>query len=236
MTARLFVFWLFLLVVVAASPGGAEEDSAKQEEPLIAPTRNAAEEAICRPFLTSKSTSPLVRNLARDFRVDEDGEFSCELVLQDVNLPAQIRITIHEGLSLLMMRHIALGKNRYKTLIRHLQKMAQYIPSKFTFSLNAGKWGLMPAIRQPEQAVENLYNCLYGKAAGDKTVTRAERRRARTEYARALGYLGRYAEAREEYSRLLLKTLSETPDLFGVYFQRRETASNYKNFYEGLPT
>ena len=224
---------LLLCLLVAAAAAAA---AAAKEEPLLTPTRNAAEEAICRPFLTSRSTSPLIRNLARDPRVDEDGEFSCELVLQDVNLPAQIRITIHEGLSLLMMRHIALGKNRHKTAVRHLRLLAKYIPSKFSFSLNAGRWGLMPAISQPELAVENLHNCLYGKASGDKTATRAERRQARIEYARALAYLGRHAEAREEYGRLMRKTLGETPELFGLFFQQRETATNYRDYVAGLPT
>lgn len=61
-------------------------------------TRNAAEEAICQPFLTSYATSPLNARVQRNLTVDEDGEFSCLLVLQDVNLPMQIRVTIHEGL------------------------------------------------------------------------------------------------------------------------------------------
>ena len=59
--------------------------------------RNAEAEAICQPFLTSSTTSPLIVGLSRDLRVDEDGEFACELVLQDKFLPAQIRVTIHEG-------------------------------------------------------------------------------------------------------------------------------------------
>ena len=141
-------WWFLLLLLLHAVHSGDTDDagnvSLQEAEP--ASTRNAAEEAICRPFLTSKTTTPLIRTLPRNFRVDEDGEFSCELVLQDVNLPAQIRITIHEGLSLLLMRHIALGKNRYKTVIRHLRLLAQYIPTNFAFSYNAGKWGLVRAI------------------------------------------------------------------------------------------
>ena len=72
--------------------------------------RNEREEKICQPFLTSKYTSPLIANLTRNLRTDEDGEFSCELVLQDRFLPAQIRFTIHEGLYMLAIRHIAIGK------------------------------------------------------------------------------------------------------------------------------
>jgi hypothetical protein len=56
--------------------------------------RNVAEEAICQPFLTSH-TSPLLPG-PRDLAADEDGEFACGLVLQDVMLPVQIRATVHE--------------------------------------------------------------------------------------------------------------------------------------------
>lgn len=44
--------------------------------------RNAEAESICQPFLTSSLTSPLSSN-KRNIRIDEEGEFYCELVLQD---------------------------------------------------------------------------------------------------------------------------------------------------------
>ena len=71
--------------------------------------RNEKEEKICQPFLTSKFSSPLLEGIKRNLRTDEEGEFSCELVLQDRYLPAQIRFTIHEGLYMLAARHIAIG-------------------------------------------------------------------------------------------------------------------------------
>ena len=71
--------------------------------------RNEKEEKICQPFLTSKYSSPLIEGIKRNLRTDEEGEFSCELVLQDRYLPAQIRFTIHEGLYMLAVRHIAIG-------------------------------------------------------------------------------------------------------------------------------
>lgn len=187
-------------------------------------TRNAAEESICRPFLTSRQTSPLMKHIPRDFRKDEDGEFSCELVLQDPNLPAQIRVTIHEGLSMLMMRHVALGKSRHKTAVRHLRLLALMIPIKFSFSFNAGVWGLKPPTSQPDKAAENFHNCLYGKASGDKTATLADKAQARRYYARALAYLGRAEEALQEYTQLRgnMCLLSDTPELFHEAFQRRQ--------------
>jgi hypothetical protein len=96
---------------------------------VIVAQRNAAEEAICQKFLTSKSSSPLIPTTAvganhtargggggvggvlkRNLRYDEECEFSCELVLQDRHLPIQIRATIHEGLGHLALRHIELGR------------------------------------------------------------------------------------------------------------------------------
>jgi hypothetical protein len=44
--------------------------------------RNAEAEALCQPFLTSTQTSPILAS-KRNIRIDEDGEFHCELVLQD---------------------------------------------------------------------------------------------------------------------------------------------------------
>lgn len=44
--------------------------------------RNAEAEAKCQPFLTSPKTAPLT-SLKRNIAVDEEGEFYCELVLQD---------------------------------------------------------------------------------------------------------------------------------------------------------
>lgn len=44
--------------------------------------RDAEAEAICQPFLTSPQTSPLASN-KRNIVLDEEGEFYCELVLQD---------------------------------------------------------------------------------------------------------------------------------------------------------
>ena len=92
----------------------------------------------------------------------------------------------------------------------------------------------MRAISQPELAVDNLHNCLYGKASSDKKASQADKRRARGDYARALGYLGRYAESRKEYGKLLHKSLGESPEQFGVLFQRRESALDYVEYYKSL--
>jgi hypothetical protein len=211
----------YLLLVLA---GGLACSLADETTAKAAPTRNAAEEAICRPFLTSPKTSPLIRHTPRDFRKDEDGEFSCELVLQDTNLPVQIRVTIHEGLSLLMKRHVALGKARHKTAVRHLRILAQAIPTKFSFSFDAGVWSLMRPINQPDEAVKHFHNCVHGRAAADKTIPTAHIAAARRYYARVLAYLGRFDEAAEEYGVLLEQCLA-TDQLWPAEFERREAFS-----------
>lgn len=54
--------------------------------------RNSEEEEICQTFLTSKSSAPIsIHATNRNLKYDEDCEFSCELVLQDQELPIQIR-------------------------------------------------------------------------------------------------------------------------------------------------
>jgi len=211
-----------LLLLCGASPLEEKPGVVQADQK---PTRNVAEEAICRPFLTSPKTSPLLKHVPRNFTKDEDGEFSCELVLQDVNLPAQIRVTIHEGLSLLMMRHVALGKPRYKTAVRHLRLLAQMIPSKFSFSFNAGVWGLRPPINQPDLAVQNFQNCVHGKAANDKTATNSDRLAARRYYARALAYLGRREEAMIEYGAIVNQSFALSAKEFEQAFHYRQTGS-----------
>lgn len=87
---------------------------------LVSGQRNAEAEGMCQPFLTSNVSSPLIPDLRRNLKIDEDGEYFCELVLQDRfvvlltpalmsshavyltilvvrELPGQVRVTIHEG-------------------------------------------------------------------------------------------------------------------------------------------
>ena len=73
--------------------------------------QNIEAEAICAPFLTSPQTTPLDPAIKRNLTLDENAEFECEIVLQDANLPVQIRGTIHEGLSYLAVRHVQKMQN-----------------------------------------------------------------------------------------------------------------------------
>lgn len=156
--------------------------------------------------------------------MDEDGEFACELVLQDETLPLQIRATIHEGLSWLAIRHIqqGLGMYREKAVARHLHHLASIARSSHSFSLRAGYWALDGSVGNPEQAVTHLYDAVYGKPSEDNTTQDEERYQARREYARALGYNGRYAESCDE----LIKVLETNPMDFGAGFLLLDATSN----------
>ncbi|KAJ1439735.1 hypothetical protein B484DRAFT_476822, partial [Ochromonadaceae sp. CCMP2298] len=130
--------------------------------------RNAAEEAICQPFLTSH-TSPLLPG-PRDLAADEDGEFACGLVLQDAMLPVQIRATVHEGLGMLALRHVQMGLQRQATAYSHFSTLAEMSPRTVSFQLRAGALALEPTVGLPDKAVRYLHRVLYpsgGSGDGD---------------------------------------------------------------------
>ena len=160
--------------------------------------RNEKEEAICQPFLTSKHTSPLISTIKRNLNVDEEGEFACELVLQDRYLPIQIRFTIHEGLYMLAYRHINMGLQRQKTIIRHLRVLSEIMPKSFKYSFLSGLYSLDPNVAEPHNAIKPLYNALYGNASTDNTITKEDIYLARKEYAKALCAINNYTEALHE--------------------------------------
>ena len=123
---------------------------------LVYGSRNENSESICRPFLVSQETAPLNPHNTRNLTIDEDGEYECELVLQDPTLPIQIRGTIHEGLSYLAVRHVQLGLRRHKDIIRHLDMMTKLAPKHFSFAYRAGYWRLESYVDEPEDAVKYL--------------------------------------------------------------------------------
>ena len=189
--------------------------------PLFSPTfalflcvavaqRNADEEAICQPFLTSPKTSPLVAGIPRNLNVDEEGEFACELVLQDKYLPVQIRATIHEGLGWLAIRHVSMGLQRQKTAFRHFKTLADLADYSADFSYKAGSFALDPEVGKPDIAAKYLHNYLYGPASSDRLQLQTERSglgtseySARVKFIKALGQIGKYSEAEAEMLQLL---------------------------------
>jgi hypothetical protein len=179
--------------------------------------RNAEAEALCQPFLVSPQTTPLNGALKRNLVLDEDREFNCELVLQDRDLPPQIRLTIHEGLFYLAIRHVHIGLQRQATVMRHIRILREMIPKSRSFAIQAGLWGMDPAIAQPEEAVEALTCALHGNCTQYDTITESELYDARRQLARALSYLGREEEAIRE---LLLAYDKEKTD-FGLAFMLR---------------
>jgi hypothetical protein len=143
--------------------------------------RNAEEENICAPFLTSRNSSPLLKNLRRNISYDENAEFSCQLVLQDVELPLQIRVTVHEGLYNLALRHIEQGYSastsraekssllpREEVAFHHAKSLARILLKSCDFQYNAGMWAMHPMLSRPDEAISYFENCLIGPASEDK--------------------------------------------------------------------
>lgn len=165
--------------------------------------RNAQEEAICAPFLTSQATSPLIPNLIRNLTVDEDGEFACELVLQDKFLPSQIRLTVHEGLFFLSARHVQMGLHKARTAYRHATILTEIMPKHADFRVRAGTWAIHADVAQYEAGAAHFSELLYGQAASDAKLTDQLRYQAYRGYIKALGALGKLTEAIEEIIKLL---------------------------------
>lgn len=193
--------------------------------------RNSQEESICAPFLTSKSTSPLISNLKRNLTIDEDGEFSCELVLQDRFLPAQIRLTIHEGLYYLALRHLEMNVPRELEALRHAKILAEMVPSNYLFQYYAGSWSLNPNIFNIGEAEQYLYEALYGK--GTKThsskstpLSAPLKYLIHHSYIKSLSYQYKYDHAYQELS----KFLEEFPFDLEMQFYLNELKAKYPQF------
>ncbi len=183
--------------------------------------QNLEEERICQELLTSPIHSPLLpltKLRSRDLKYDEDGEFSCELVLQDQFLPAQIRVTIHEGLGWLNIRHVQMGLMKHKTVYRHFATLAKILPSNFNFNYQAGIWGMEEEVSEPEEVVGFLHNCLHGKASNDSNISNEIKIKILREYAKALTYVGRLVDSLLEFS----KYIEIVPLDFSVNFIMKE--------------
>mmetsp|Transcript_117651 Transcript_117651/g.230847 ORF Transcript_117651/g.230847 Transcript_117651/m.230847 type:complete len:663 (-) Transcript_117651:46-2034(-) len=167
--------------------------------------RNGREEAICQPFLTSKQTSPLVPTLQRNLTVDEDGEFACELVLQDEELPVQIRVTIHEGLGWLAIRHTQMGISRQRVAAKHFRLLSELIPGSLNFALKAGTFLLDPVVSDPGLAQKYLRSALYGKASEDPARSPELDYIIQNLYIKSLGQTHQFDLAENEMKILLNK-------------------------------
>jgi len=186
--------------------------------------RNAQAEGMCQPFLTSNFSSPLIPDIRRNLQIDEDGEYFCELVLQDRDLPAQVRVTIHEGLSYLAIRHVQMGLERHTDVLRHLKILANMVPSNFNFQFRAGVWCLDPMLAEPSEAVDFLRSALYGEASSDTSADTEALMEARKHFALALGLTGDFMGAQKE----LLLILKHFPLDFGAAFYLRDTVNQLK--------
>lgn len=171
---------------------------------VVAAERNSREEAICQPFLTSRATSPLIPNLKRNLTLDEDGEFACELVLQDTQLPVQIRATIHEGLAYLAVRHVQMGESRQKAAARHFSLLAELAPASFDLAKKSASFLLDPVVSDTHKALKYLHSALYGKASESLAKASADDMYTmRVMYIKSLGRTQQYEAAKHELQLLL---------------------------------
>jgi hypothetical protein len=182
--------------------------------------RDAEAEEKCQAFLLSPIASPLNERMDRNLRIDEDAEFWCELVLQDLDLPAQIRVTVHEGLSYLATRHVQMGLQRQKDVYRHVKILAQILPTSFRFNSRAGYWAMDEAVFDMEGAITYLNQALYHGTRKGEEVTDGARMEVRRNLARALLLSGNLSGAEEELETII-KT---TPYDFGIAFLVRDIA------------
>ena len=191
---------------------------------LVFAVRDAEAEEKCQAFLLSPVASPLKENLKRNLRIDEEAEFFCELVLQDVDLPPQIRVTVHEGLSYLATRHVQMGLQRQNDVYRHAKILAQYIPSSFKFNSRAGYWALDPAVFDIDGAVRFLSDALYRSSRASEEVTEAAKVEVRRHLARALLQSGNVSSAVNELETLL----RATPHDFAIAFMFQDVMEKVK--------
>lgn len=84
MALKLFAFLLFANTASASQNKEAEEH--------------------CQKFLTNQKTAPIV-NGPRDLAIDSEAEKHCLLVLDDQDLPLNIRGVVLEGMSHMYMKH-----------------------------------------------------------------------------------------------------------------------------------
>lgn len=186
--------------------------------------RDAEAEEKCQAFLLSPVASPLNERLDRNLKIDEDAEFFCELVLQDLDLPAQIRVTIHEGLSYLATRHIQMGLQRQKDVYRHVKILAQILPTSFRFNSRAGYWAMDEAVFDIGAAVTFLDQALYRGTRKGEEVTEGARMEVRRNLAKALLLSGNVSAARVE----LETVIKTTPYDFGIAFLLRNIAEKVR--------
>ena len=157
--------------------------------------------------------------------MDEEAEFNCELVLQDPDLPAQIRVTILEGLSLLAIRHVQqkLGDIAARSFdaYRFSKDLTNILPTVHVFAMRAGQFACDLKVGRFEEAVTYLTNAVYGKASNDTNVSQTDRYLARRLLAFSLINLGRFKEAQREFEYIL----DLNPADFGAQFHLKLMSS-----------
>lgn len=116
-------------------------------------------EGHCQRFLTDPKTAPIVQG-PRNLEVDSEAEVWCRLVLEDQNLPPNIRGVVMEGLVHLLMKHVDQGIGDRKDDAYELhQSLVMEFPDSARFLVQAAIFA-NEKMGKPEEAVKALQSRL----------------------------------------------------------------------------
>jgi hypothetical protein len=115
----------------------------------------AQAEGHCQRFLTNPTTAPIVEG-PRNIDVDNEAERWCRLVLEDENLPLNIRGVVMEGLVHMLMKQISQGLSDRKNDAYELhQSLVMDFPDSARFLVQASIFA-SEQMGKPEEAIKAL--------------------------------------------------------------------------------
>lgn len=188
----------------------------------------AVAERDCLAFINNPRTDPLKdpdENIKRDIRLDNIAEHTCETILKYVNPSMENRIKIHEALGMLSVRHVEMGYNRHANALKHFKTLAKTVPTNYMLSVRAGQWAMDWDLNNYKDSVYFLRNALYGEASNDTSTTadRIDTYKVKRDLAHALGFIGKYKNASQEF----LDLLSLQTDDFEAAYLLKESMKQY---------
>lgn len=123
--------------------------------------KNPEAEHQCQKFLTSHTTAPISPHAIRNLAIDVEAESWCRLVLEDGDLPLEIRGVVLEGLVHLLMTHTAGGLSDRRSDAYELhQELVMKFPESPRFLLQAADYAAR-VMGKPDEAISALENRLW---------------------------------------------------------------------------
>jgi hypothetical protein len=123
---------------------------------MVFGAQNEEAEDHCRAFLTDAKTAPIYDKAVRDLSADKEAEKWCRLVLEDNQLPMNIRGVVLEGLVHLLMVHTTMGLEDRKDDAYELhQALVMNFPDNARFLYRAASYAA-DVMGKPEEALQAL--------------------------------------------------------------------------------